>query len=131
MKKEKQELKIAMFNQATIFLEDAGEFFPYGTIVKSNGDIVPVGIYNDKEYLPSNEVIEILKRNLYSDITNKKAVLVGIGVDVRINIENKEGKVEKRDALMLNISVDGVNWTEEFYPYIINIKGKTKTVLWR
>ncbi|NCP85644.1 MAG: hypothetical protein GW810_12475 [Flavobacteriales bacterium] len=127
MNNKESSLKVSMFEQATVFLERAGEFYPYGVFINKNGVAIPVGVYDDKDYLPSAEVITILEDNLYRKIKNNESTLVGIGVDVKVNevIENNE--VVKKDALMIKISKDGKNWKEEYYTYQIN----NNIVIWR
>ncbi|CAM1348695.1 hypothetical protein [Tenacibaculum ascidiaceicola] len=122
MIKEEQNLKALMFKQATAFLEDAEEFFPYGTIVKTNGETVPVGVYDGNEYIESNEIIDILEKNLSSRILDKEATLAGIGIDVIINHENEKGEEERRNALMIKTSTDGINWKEDYYLYRVERK---------
>ena len=125
MDTKERELKTLMFKQATSFLEDAGEFFPYGTIIKKDGAIVPIGVYDDKEYLPSEEVIEILEKELSVNIKNKEVILAGIGVDVLVSDNDKNGETIKKNALMIKISTDGVNWTEDYYAYTLQ-----RSVVW-
>lgn len=114
--KEERKLKELMIEQATAFIEDAGEFFPYGTVVKSNGEIVPIGVYDDVEHLSSDKVIDVLEKEIFTQIIKNKVVFAGIGIDVIINVENEEGVSEKRNALMIKTSVDGKEWKDEFYP---------------
>lgn len=117
---EERKLKELMIEQATAFIEDAGEFFPYGTVVKSNGEIVPIGVYDNVEHLSSDKVIDVLEKEIFTQIIKNKVVFAGIGIDVIINVENEEGVSEKRNALMIKTSVDGKEWKDEFYPYRID-----------
>jgi len=101
-----------MIKQANVFLEDAGEFYPFGTMIDKDGDVIPVGVYDEKEYLPSVEVIEILEKELLNYINDEGCLIVAIGVDVLLN--NKE---KKQNALMIKTSYDGLSWSEQYYPY--------------
>lgn len=125
MNTEEKELKILMFKQATAFLEDAEEFFPYGAYVTVRGDLVPVGAYDGNEYSPSQEIIDILQKELSEKILKKEGVIAGIGIDVFINSENKSGEPIKKNALMIKTSTNGIDWKEDFYTYQIDNKKVT------
>ncbi len=51
-----------IINQANAFLNDAGEFYPFGAKLVVNGDVIPVGVYSDN-YTDSQELIRTLEKD--------------------------------------------------------------------
>lgn len=113
-----QNLKIDIFNQAKIYIEDMGEFAPFGSTILSE-IITPIGYYSDEEIVDSKNAVEILQEQLSKKINENLINGAAIAFDVTASFKNGEGISEKRDALCLKISSDGENWNEEYFPYMI------------
>jgi hypothetical protein len=107
--------------RATAFLNDAQEFYPFGSIIDKDGEIIPVGFYDEREFLPSKEIIEILEKELLKSIQIEESKAVAIGVDVFINNNG-----EKKNALLIKISENGIDWIEKYFIYSI----KKNRVIW-
>ena len=112
-------LKERIFKSAEIFIEDMGEFVPFG-IKQSEGILKDVMAITENEGDDINgiEYVTILKNSFEKGFFAKNIEAAGIAYDVLITVNN-----EKRDALCLITSIDGVNWTEESFLYKI-IEGK-------
>jgi hypothetical protein len=76
--------------QAELFLLDAGEFFPFGTYINKDSEIVPVGAYveNENDRPPSSEVIELLEKAFNFRIENGECKIAGIAIDINIKENN-------------------------------------------
>lgn len=113
-----QDLKINIFNQAKIYLEDIGEFAPFGSTIL-NSMVTPIGYYSDEEIIDSNNAVAILQEQFSKKIKENLIDAGAIAFDVTANFKNGDGVSEKRDALCLKISDDGENWSEDYFPYMI------------
>lgn len=113
-----QDLKINIFNQAKLYIEDIGEFAPFGSTILNN-KITPIGYYSDEEIVDSNNAVTIMQEQLSKKIKENLIDGVAIAFDVTANFNNGDGIFEKRDALCLKISRDGENWSEDYFPYMI------------
>jgi hypothetical protein len=112
-------LKENIFRRAKIFIEDMGHFAPFGAklIGKTVKDIV---IFDDSEEIVNGQkIVDNLKSNFEKEIKGKSINAGAIAYDVILNINNSDSMREKRDALCLIISSDGLEWTEEYYPYML------------
>lgn len=98
-----------IINQANAFLNDAGEFYPFGAKLMVNGDVIPVGVYTDN-YTDSQELIKILEKAALEEFKNGNVVGYAIGIDVRVDGE---------DALMIKFTNDGKEWDQKIYKYKI------------
>lgn len=116
-----QDLKIDIFSRAKVFIEGIGEFAPFGS--KSiKGNVKPVvysGEADENDSIDSTKGIKILKEQFSKEIKENKIDAAAIAYDVAVNIKNSDGISEKRDALCLEITTDGNNWTDEYFPYMI------------
>ncbi|MGH2667493.1 hypothetical protein [Flavobacterium sp.] len=109
-------LKKDIFYRAKLFIDDMGEFAPFGSELIDE-EIKPVMIYDDSnEIIEGVKLINVLKDEFSNKLHNNSIQAGAIAYDVFINV-----KTIKRNALCLIISVDGDNWTEDYYPYkVIN-----------
>ena len=114
-----QNLKKNIFYRAKIFIEDIGDFSPFG--VKAKGqDIIDTMAYKDFEGLINGiELIDMLKGNLIKEFESGLIQAGAIAYDITIQLKNGDGIFEKRDALCLLTSKNGKEWKEEYYPYIL------------
>jgi len=112
------ELKVNIFYRAKLFIENIGEFAPFGAKV-IEGTIKDVAYSDDTEIIDSAKGIKILQDNFSEEIKDETIEAGAIAFDVTANFKNGDGISEKRDALCLKISSDGENWSEEYFPYMI------------
>ncbi|PWV45379.1 hypothetical protein [Chitinophaga sp. S165] len=95
-------LRTSIIDQATAFLKDAGEFYPFGSAIKKNSELSPVGVYFGKEYPDSNEVIRHLAEALWTGIVDGSYQIAAMGVDVYIRDDNPEGKSSAIEIRIFN-----------------------------
>ena len=108
-------------------LLEFGTFGPFGTVYKNNA-VTPVGYYNDEnEIVDSEEAIVIIKNIFTNDLRNGITAAGCVAYDVAANFPNADGELTKRDALCIETSVNGINWVEEYFPYMI-LEGQ---VVWK
>jgi hypothetical protein len=105
-------LKKDIFHRAKLFIDNIGEFAPFGS--ELNGEeIKPVMIYDDsEEIIEATKLIDVLKNKFCNKLSENNIQAGAIAYDVFINV-----KSVKRNALCLIISTDGSNWSEDYYPY--------------
>jgi hypothetical protein len=96
-----QQLLDSLFAQAKYFLEEAGEFYPYGSVLDADLQIRPLGFFSDKEYPEAKEVLMQLETAVKEGLKNGKYLAAVIGVDVSVATP-EEGSSEKRHALQLH-----------------------------
>jgi hypothetical protein len=113
-----QNLKINIFNQAKLYIEDMGQFAPFGATI-INDVITPIGYYSNEEVVDSQNAVEIIKEQLSKKINENLIEAGAIAYDVIIDVEVLNAESEKRDAMCLIISKDGYTWEETCYPYSI------------
>lgn len=108
------------FSRAKVFIEGIGEFAPFGS--KSiNGNVKPViysGEADENDSIDSTKGIKILKEQFSKEIKENK-IDAAYSVWCSSQYKNSDGISEKRDALCLEITTDGYNWADEYFPYMI------------
>lgn len=113
------EIKKNIFARAKIFIENIGEFAPFG-VKLIDGELKDVVFYNDEnEILDTEKAINIIKENLVVELNNRKIQTGAFAYDIIASFKNADGVSEKRDALCLSISIDGKKWSEEYFPYML------------
>jgi hypothetical protein len=77
--------------QAEIFLLDAGEFYPFGTVADKYNKIIPIAAYlgepNDRPQ--SVPLIELIEEAIKAKIISGDYIIGAVAIDVTIN-ENDE-----------------------------------------
>jgi hypothetical protein len=118
-----QLLKENIFTRAQVFIEDMNHFAPFG-VKLTNQKAKDVIVYDDsKDSMNGLELVEILKNNFSLEIKSATVESAAIAYDIVASFKNDNDVFEKRDALCLIISTDGIYWTEEYFPYML-IGGK-------
>ncbi len=116
---EIDKLKMNIFARAKIFIENLKEFAPFGTKL-IDGQIKEIVFYHDEtETFNTVEILKIIEKNLLEELNNKKIQAAAIAYDVSANFKNSDGISEKRDALCMKISTNGITWTDEYFPYML------------
>ena len=101
-----------MLSQATRFLEEMGEFFPYGSILKSDTTLGTLGVYNDDDDdFNATKAIDIFSNDIKKSINNNEILIGAIGIDVVIN--------GNENAIMIKATNDGEKWHERCFPYTL------------
>lgn len=113
-----KQLKTNIFSRATIFIEQIGEFAPFGAKALPN-EIKDSVVYDDKDVLDGSLGVKMLEKDILNDFDANKIIGAAIAFDVSASFQNADGVSEKRDALCLRITTDGKEWSEEYFPYML------------
>lgn len=97
--------------QAELFLLDAFEFYPFGSYISLENEIVPVGVSLENDFPTSAEVISSLEK-YFSGIDYKAAI---IAIDTKVN---KGG--ELFDALQIRLMSRDSDIKTLYFKYLIN-----------
>lgn len=109
-----EKLLEAIKEQAELFLIENGEFAPFGTYIRSNGDLTYIGAYS--ETTDSMEMYDILLRGFYDDLKDEDVRVCAIGLD---------GKYQEMDVLVVEFILSPEDKYRHLYPYVL---GKDKVV---
>jgi hypothetical protein len=82
--------------QAKLYLEDADEFYPFGTVIDNGHNIKPVSYYGGEEFPDSTELLEKLEEVIKAGIAKRDYLVAAIGVDVFLTVNG-----EKKTALQI------------------------------
>lgn len=89
-----------LMGQAKYFLEEEGEFYPYGTVIDADLQIKPLGYYSEEEYPEPAQVLNDLETAVREGLSSGKYLAASIGVMVMIKgEENKEDDNEASDGM--------------------------------
>lgn len=114
MSREPDNQLSVIIEQARLFLTDAGEFYPFGVIVKIDGSLSPVGVQMDNDHPDSTEVLEMLQESILQSLKNKEAVAGAICLDV---LYKPAGSKTKTDALKVMTLTSEGHSQDYFVPY--------------
>jgi hypothetical protein len=110
--------------QATFFLIDSGEFYPFGSKLLNDNNIVPVGVFieNDND---SQEIIHLLEIDAKESFLKERIICFALGIN---GVERKKiNKTEvSNEVLIIRITYDGEEWYQNTYPYEV----KNNIVKW-
>jgi len=100
--------------QATLFLLDAGEFYPFGTCINSTDKVVPVGAYFENDHPLSQEVIELLEKGLIHGVQKGEYKIAALAIDITIRENNVT-----YDAIETRFFEPGKEVYKKLFKYII------------
>lgn len=101
----------AIKEQAEKFLSESGEFAPYATYVRANGDLAYISAYS--ESTDSKEMYDILLAGAYDDLKDE---------DVRVYAIAQDGKYQGKDVLVVDLILSPESRFQQIYPYSIDGK---------
>jgi hypothetical protein len=111
--------------QAKTFLADAGEFFPFGSVIDRDGNLKPVGIYFGDDHPQSTEVLERIEQAIIDGLKKHDYRIAAIGLDVAINTRINT-VLERKDAVEIRIyELDTPQHKKFYYTYEKNESGYT------
>jgi len=110
MEENMSKLIKAIKDQAELFLLDAAEFYPFGTYINMQNEIVPVGPSSDNEHPDISSMIKQLE-NYLRTVKHKIAALA---IEVSIN----ENDV-KYDALEIRFYDPLNGYYKQYFKYLI------------
>lgn len=115
-KDEVEELMNELIPFAQKMLAEHGEFFPFGGVITSKGEIVHVGASDGNEKPPSKKLIELMVEGFRDKAKTGEYRATAILFDVKVQIPESK---EKTDAIQVNLDhIDGYS-VEVFLPYKI------------
>lgn len=98
-----------------------GEFYPYAATMTVEGKVTLVDSHDGDEHPTSQAVLDVLHAGLREQANTAEIRAVGVCFDVRVRAP---GKLEKTDAVQVNLEhVDG-EAVSVFLPYKKSIFGK-------
>lgn len=95
----KEKMQVVIDNillQAKLYLADADEFYPFGTVIDNEHNIKPVSYYGGEEFPDSTELLEKLEEVIKAGIAKSDYLVAAIGVDVFLTVNS-----EKKTALQI------------------------------
>lgn len=103
-----EKLLNSLMEQAELFLKENGEFAPFGTCIRANGDLTYIGAYS--ETTDSNEMYDLLIKGVREDLKDE---------DIRATAIAWNGTVDGKDVIVTEVflSLDG-NY-QSIHPYTI------------
>lgn len=104
---EKQNI-IALTNdivaQAKVYLDDAGEFYPFSSVIDSEDLLKPFSINNGDEFPLSETVIKELETALEAGFKSGRFLLGAIGIDSYLQLKDNKGKMAALEVRILDSS---------------------------
>src|SRR5690242_10060321 len=102
------DLKNNIIKQATIYLNSADEFYPFGAAISKDRQIKPIGVYFEEEFVDSNKVFRQLELVIKKSISNGEYLAAAIGLDVYLD--------QKQPALLIKV-YDQKNILDSYFLY--------------
>ncbi|AYA36294.1 hypothetical protein D3Y59_03975 [Hymenobacter oligotrophus] len=81
MEKEVVAVRDLIVQQAKHFLTEAGAFYPFGALLKTDGSLALIGIEDAEDVEPA-KMVERLERQVWEQLAGGEALVGGIGVDL-------------------------------------------------
>lgn len=114
------QLKLNILRQAKHFLEEFGEFYPFGAGITSKGQVKPIGVFFGDDFPKPLTVLHNLEQAIDDDIANGKYLAVAIGVNVRTKADNSN---EFIDAIEVRIAHHQYKPINVYIPYTVSPNG--------
>jgi hypothetical protein len=86
------------------FLNEAGEFHPFGAVVDSTDKERTMGVSGEDEFPDPNDVIDDLEKALRSGLVKGDFKIGGIGIDMYMPLKDNAGKVTGLEIRIININ---------------------------
>lgn len=119
-KDESETLMNAVLPMAEKFLEQHGEFFPFGAAMKPSGEIVYVAGYDDRERPPSADIIKLLESVFAKAAVAKQYKATALVYDVKVTPPSSN---KKSDAIAVALDHVDKYSVVVFFPYEL-VNGK-------
>jgi hypothetical protein len=103
-------------DQAKFYLEASKEFYPFGTVLKHDGTLNPVGIDLGGDYPDINEMIKVMEKSIIQRIKEGEIVAGAVGVDIFLNSEINNKRISAIEIRTLNEDNISKTW---HLPYVI------------
>lgn len=109
-----QQLVENVKDQAKRFLDDAREFYPFASVINSDGSLVPIGVYLENEYPHAREILTILEQDIKARLLQNKVLVACIALDVLYKANEVATKV---DAVKMMILTHDGKSCDYYMPY--------------
>jgi hypothetical protein len=111
-----EKLRDVIVDQAKHFLLEAGEFYPFGGVVNSDGNITPLGVYLENDRPSPQDVIGLLEKAIIAKFHQREVSAAGICVDVHYR---PTGEANKKSAIQIRMLGDTGESADYCLPYSI------------
>lgn len=96
IEKMKERIIDCLKDQAKLFLQEMGEFYPFGTSIDKNNELHPISVYMEEEIPNVDKMLIELEKGLSFYLKNGEYILAALCVEVFIS---KNGN--KMDAIQI------------------------------
>jgi hypothetical protein len=107
--------------QAKYFLEEAGEFYPFGACIDTEKKLKPVSVFFGEEFPSSKKVLSELEQGIEKHLSVGNYIKAAIGVDV--SIQTGESKINA-----LRIKIYEGNLESKYYDFPYSISENNKVI---
>lgn len=98
---------------AETMLNNGKEYYPFGTKINNNGELIPVGYKdNESDYPESQKVIDELTAEFERELKIGEIKAYGLTYDVRVQTDNLK---DKTDAILIDIYHRNSNGIPKYY----------------
>ncbi len=120
--KKLHELLMYCIDFSETMLIDSAEFYPFGAVIGSEGEIKAIGAYDGEETPDSKELYKILLESFSTQVANQGLIATALASNVNIPSEYSP---EASDGLRVQLETKG--YARYIYvPYTIKRKGLFK-----
>lgn len=102
-----------MLDQAERYLQELGEFFPYGSVVNKDNELVTLGIYSDEKLFNAKIAIDKIQTEIINKFDNAEIIYGAIGIDGFINATNE-------NVVFIKVTDNGVDWHQKHFVYSLD-----------
>ena len=95
-------------------LQKHGEFFPYGTALKRNGEVISISGYDDREQPPSSDLIQLIKQGFVQGAKAGDYKATALVYDVRVSLPSSG---HKSDAIAVSLNHESNYSVIVFFSY--------------
>lgn len=103
-------------DQAKFYLEASKEFYPFGTVLKPDGTLNPVGIDLGGDYPDINEMIKVMEKSIIQRIKEGEIIAGAVGIDIFLRLEVSDKKISAIEIRTLNEDNISKTW---HLPYVV------------
>lgn len=98
----------SVLDQAELFLNDAGEFYPFATAIDQERRVIPMSVFLNDDIPNTIEMVSKLEEVIKDSIQHQQYKCAAIGLDVRIT-ETQYDQQVYFDAVQIRLIQNG-NW---------------------
>jgi hypothetical protein len=103
-------------DQAKFYLEASKEFYPFGTVLKHDGTLNPVGINLGGDYPDITEMIRVMEKSIIQRIKEGEIIAGAVGIDIFLKSEYIDKKISAIEIRTLDEDNNSKTW---HLPYVV------------